>query len=808
MLKFFLIVFASISLCLSNLYSQTNSNDIVHSLRIDQGLQSPTRIAIDDNDNIYVTDYDQKSIVKYNALGNYIETINTGFVPLSIAINDANQVFVGTKEGGTIYKLENNGSLTEFYSACIMPSSMAFSPEGVLYVVDSEQKMVIVIDKTGSLVNTIGLGNLIFPSSIAYDSRNSRIFVGEHGGIGSGFSPTCKVWIYDLAGTSIGSFGSHGNTNGKFYRIQGVTIGKCGNIYVNEPFQAKITVFDESLNFLTKFGYYGSQIGELNVPLDIAFDSQERILLTSNNNSSVEVFTVTDTLPTSNIANSDASICTGQTTDILIDFTGTAPWAFTISIDGVNQTPITTSDNPYTLTVSTAGIYEVNALTDLSKTGTCFSGSATISTTGPIPSSNISTGNIAICDGLVADIPVDFTGTAPWTYTYTIDGINPTTIITNNNPYIISTVNAGLYEVQTVSDAGCTGIPTGTSDVTINTVPSANITALNSVICDGQATNLTIDLTGTPPYTFTYDLDGLNPITINTLNNTYVIPASTAGTYSVTSVMDAQCTDATIQGFVELIVNPLPTAIIDNITEEICDGGFFPIPVQLTGTAPFTLTYQIEDSLFYTLTNIYSSPYIYAAQSGTYTINQISDANCMGNVTPSSAEIIIIPSAISDFMFSQNGLDVSFINTSLNANSYLWDFGDATTSTDIDPIHVYTSSGLYQVNLTATNQCNDSSVTSQTIDMLVLVENFDLNSFVKLYPNPTAGTVTVEIQNATQADISIDITSLNGQIVYSKEFANPNIIENIDLSIYSNGVYTVRIVSDEFTKTSKLILNK
>lgn len=44
---------------------------------------------------------------------------------------------------------------------------------------------------------------------------------------------------------------------------------------------------------------------------------------------------------------------------------------------------------------------------------------------------------------------------------------------------------------------------------------------------------------------------------------------------------------------------------------------------------------------------------------------------------------------------------VNFSNLSQNALSYLWDFGDGYTSTDYEPSHVYTSYGLYTVNLIA-----------------------------------------------------------------------------------------------------------
>ena len=47
------------------------------------------------------------------------------------------------------------------------------------------------------------------------------------------------------------------------------------------------------------------------------------------------------------------------------------------------------------------------------------------------------------------------------------------------------------------------------------------------------------------------------------------------------------------------------------------------------------------------------------------------------------------------------GDSVVFTNTSRNAASYLWDFGDSTESTLKSPVHFYDSEGVYTVKLSA-----------------------------------------------------------------------------------------------------------
>ena len=60
------------------------------------------------------------------------------------------------------------------------------------------------------------------------------------------------------------------------------------------------------------------------------------------------------------------------------------------------------------------------------------------------------------------------------------------------------------------------------------------------------------------------------------------------------------------------------------------------------------------------------------------------------------------------------GDSIFFINESIDAISYSWDFGDGYSSTESDPYNIYVSAGSYDVTLTATNEKTSTQIT-QTI---------------------------------------------------------------------------------------------
>ncbi len=86
---------------------------------------------------------------------------------------------------------------------------------------------------------------------------------------------------------------------------------------------------------------------------------------------------------------------------------------------------------------------------------------------------------------------------------------------------------------------------------------------------------------------------------------------------------------------------------------------------------------------------------------------------------PNDEPPIPTPKPTAGFTYTIDGLTVTFINTSTLADTYLWDFGDGSTSTETNPVHTYAANGIYEVTLIAYNANGDNSY-STTIATTVL----------------------------------------------------------------------------------------
>ncbi len=211
-------------------------------------------------------------------------------------------------------------------------------------------------------------------------------------------------------------------------------------------------------------------------------------------------------LPTANISNG-GNMCDGGTRPLSVAFTGTAPFNFTYAINGVPQTPIATSSNPYIINATLAGTYTIVNITDNTGCTNTGSGSTTI-TYFPKPTGIISGGG-ELCRGSSATLTLAFTGVAPFTFTYT-DGTTPVTVTGHpNNVYTasVSPLVNSTYTLTSLTDFNnCTGVLSGSAVITVNQPPSLSLTGTN-LICYNVATGA-VDMTisaGTAPFRYRMD---------------------------------------------------------------------------------------------------------------------------------------------------------------------------------------------------------------------------------------------------------------------------------------------------------------
>jgi PKD repeat protein len=209
-----------------------------------------------------------------------------------------------------------------------------------------------------------------------------------------------------------------------------------------------------------------------------------------------------------------------------------------------------------------------------------------------------------------------------------------------------------------------------------------------------------------------------NGITSNLTNETVVY--TTPGIYNLT------LTASNIYGCIDVFtmpftVYPSPIAVFTASKQTICEGEAIVFSSQ--SSFADSLVWDMGDGTILTgnpITHVYGSPGNFPVVLTVYGAGGCTDISVL------NPEIQVNPTPIADFTYDniQNPNPVSgtveFTNQSQNSSSYLWQFGNGNSSTDVNPVERYNKYGTFEVTLIASNQfgCRD------TVRKVVQVEFF------------------------------------------------------------------------------------
>lgn len=357
--------------------------------------------------------------------------------------------------------------------------------------------------------------------------------------------------------------------------------------------------------------------------------------------------------------------------------------------------------------------------------------SAVINEPAPLTSAIDTTINPVCFGGVGSATVLASGGVLPYTYIWPSSG--ETTLTADS-------LTAGSRTV-TITDAnGCT-----TNSTAVITEPTQVITTggPNDTLCPGQSTTLSATATGgAGGYYFAWQPSGA--ITAGTLN---ITPAADV-TYTVVAYDQTGCpgTPATTSAIVYSLDS---TNIKAYATSPICLGQSASVYVETYGpTGP--LNFQWNNGLgngtgLYTVT---------PAQNTTYVVT-VSNA-CGLSVSDSETVYITLPPSVvfypdSNIVCAPGALLFTDSSAVMNPNdpivSWLWNFGDGTSSTVQHPSHIYNQQGTYLVSLTVTTAAgctNNNAATPVTITGI---------------PAPSA----VFSMNSTNLELPNDILILSNQ---------------------------------------------
>lgn len=440
-----------------------------------------------------------------------------------------------------------------------------------------------------------------------------------------------------------------------------------------------------------------------------------------------------------------------------------------------------TSDevNP-THAFSTSGDYPITltAINDCGQADTTIVVTISI----PAPSAAFEVNHTVGCSPL----EVSFSNTSQFgaNFEWSFPGGNPEAS-TSENPTVVYQ-EAGSYSVALIASSTSGADTVAMTDlIVVGEAPEADF----AYSIDGATVSFVDATTGEDELLWLFG-DGSTSDSENP-----VYDYGTAGTFAVTLIAANECGNDTLQQNVQIIggvpepmitfgnpVNPCAPLTLELYASNQADTPADSWAWLLPGGVPATAS---GDTVSVTYTT-----------AGNYTIALIG-TNAFGADTLTLTDSIQLeePPVAGFFTDIEEG-DVTFNNISEGTNlTFVWDFGDGTTSTDINAVHSYPVSGQYLVTLTVSNACDTVSA-SEVLDIMVTSVTVwkDLEAF-DVFPNPSSGHFIVRVAAAPADQLHCQLYNIVGQRLkhYDVAFKTGQWQQEIDGTKLPAGVYLLEL---------------
>jgi PKD repeat protein len=334
--------------------------------------------------------------------------------------------------------------------------------------------------------------------------------------------------------------------------------------------------------------------------------------------------------------------------------------------------------------------------------------------------------------------------------------------------------NTGTYTVTLTNMDNVWNYQSLTKQVVISPIPLVNL-GKDTTVCAGNTVLLNA---GNPGLTYLW----------STGTTSQTISAATTGFYWV-QVTNGSCSSR------DTIALTVSAPVIVNLGNDtaLCTGNTLLLNAANTGGTYLWSTGAATQT-------------ITVPAAGTYWVQVTGSGGCIGRDT---IVVTAKPLPVANFNYSSSNLAVNFTNTSANAITYNWLFGDGTNSTITSPLHTYSAAGTYPVKLVATNACKTDSVSQNIIitASTAAPDTCGIQFSVKLFPIPVHDILYIKFFTPVPANASVSIINSLGQRMRIYEFSGVKCkdIKPIDMRPLGGGVYFIVIKSGNIKIIKKLV---
>ncbi len=246
------------------------------------GFNGPFAVAYGPDGSLYVADWFNHRIQKFNANGQFVTSWGgygpqdgSLIFPRGITVSAGGEVVVTDSENNRIDFFSSSGAFSRSVkptsgSALSRPHQTAVASDGSIWVADTLNNRVLHLSSTGVVLATVAIGGTATggskPEGVAIDT-DGTILVSNTG--------NNRVERYSAAGSLIGTVAANGTGASQVKKPGGLLVtgtGTSRRLWIANAGNNRVTVLDSTNAVEANFGSAGSGDGQLSNPRGVAFD--------------------------------------------------------------------------------------------------------------------------------------------------------------------------------------------------------------------------------------------------------------------------------------------------------------------------------------------------------------------------------------------------------------------------------------------------------------------------------------------------------------------------------------------------------
>ena len=257
----------------------------------EQILKDPWGVAVNEHDEIAVSDVGNHKIHLFKSFGTHIKSFGAQHAELDwpsgtayigdniiVAEQSKHRVQVLSRQGEYLRHFGGEGSLDHQLSH---PTGLSINSDGNIIVADKGNKLIKIFSADGKFLHKLGTERS-FTKPFHCIQHDNYLIVSDSG--------DHSVKFFDRKGNFLYKFGMKGNADGEFESPHCLSMDKAGHLLVCDEQNHRIQVFDLSGKFVAKFGTKGSGVGEFDGPVSAAVLSDGKIVVSDYRNSRIQIF--------------------------------------------------------------------------------------------------------------------------------------------------------------------------------------------------------------------------------------------------------------------------------------------------------------------------------------------------------------------------------------------------------------------------------------------------------------------------------------------------------------------------------------